>query len=156
MLAESSQPWSLRRKQTAGRRDAAADNIHLPLAWWDTRENSRTRSVMRAPEIDHQKAMIYSASRTSKSIQHVHSIYPSTFGILFLGIPHDGSNKAKPGSTGRRMVGASTMKCFYSSSLEPVSTMQPSVEKFTRVMVCFSTPVSSTFWPVGNRMRGNR
>ena len=61
---------------------------------------------MWAPEIDYQKAIAYSASRTSKSIQHVHSIYASTFGILFLGTPHDGSNKAKLASTSRRMVGA--------------------------------------------------
>ncbi len=63
-------------------------------------------SVMRSPEIDYWKAIAYSASRTSKPIQHVHSIYASTFGILFLGTPHDGSNKAKLASTGRRMVGA--------------------------------------------------
>lgn len=50
--------------------------------------------------------MAFSASRTSKSIQHVHSIYVSTFGILFLGTPHDGGNKAKLASTSRRMIGA--------------------------------------------------
>ena len=36
----------------------------------------------------------------------MHSIYVSTFAILFLGTPHDGSNKAKLASTGRRMIGA--------------------------------------------------
>ncbi|KAL6713132.1 hypothetical protein ACLMJK_009253 [Lecanora helva] len=51
-------------------------------------------------------ALAYSASRTSKAIQHLHSIYVSTFAILFLGTPHDGSNKAKLASTGRRMIGA--------------------------------------------------
>lgn len=50
--------------------------------------------------------MAYSAGRTSKSIQHVHSIYVSTFGILFLGTPHDGGNKAKLASISRRMIGA--------------------------------------------------
>ncbi|KAL9068356.1 MAG: hypothetical protein Q9161_006279 [Pseudevernia consocians] len=53
-----------------------------------------------------REAMAYSAGRTSKSIQHLHSIYVSTFGILFLGTPHDGGNKAKLASTGRRMIGA--------------------------------------------------
>ncbi|KAF6228261.1 hypothetical protein HO133_007991 [Letharia lupina] len=53
-----------------------------------------------------KRAIAYSASRTSKSIQHVHSIYVSTFGILFLGTPHDGGNKAKLASTSRRMIGA--------------------------------------------------
>lgn len=50
--------------------------------------------------------MAYSAGRTSKSIQHVHSIYVSTFGIVFLGTPHDGGNKAKLASISRRMIGA--------------------------------------------------
>ena len=50
--------------------------------------------------------MVISAGRTSKSIQHLHSIYVSTFGILFLGTPHDGGNKAKLASTSRRMIGA--------------------------------------------------
>jgi protein SERAC1 len=49
--------------------------------------------------------MAYSPSRTSKSIQHVHSIYVSTFGILFLGTPHDGGNKAQLASVSRRMIG---------------------------------------------------
>jgi hypothetical protein len=52
------------------------------------------------------QALAYSASRTSKSIQHVHSIYVSTFGILFLGTPHDGSSKAQLASISRRMIGA--------------------------------------------------
>ena len=36
----------------------------------------------------------------------MHSIYVSTFGILFLGTPHDGSNKTKLISVTRRMIGA--------------------------------------------------
>ena len=60
----------------------------------------------RHQKIDYSKAIAYSASRTSKPIQHYHSIYASTFGILFLGTPHDGSNKAKLASTSRRMVKA--------------------------------------------------
>lgn len=36
----------------------------------------------------------------------MHSIYVSTFGILFLGTPHDGSSKAQLASISRRMIGA--------------------------------------------------
>ena len=50
--------------------------------------------------------MAYSASRTGKSVQHLHSIYVSTFGILFLGTPHDGGNKVKLAATSRRIIGA--------------------------------------------------
>lgn len=64
------------------------------------------RGHLCAPIIDREKALAYSASRTSKLIAHLHSIYVSTFAILFLGTPHDGSNKAKLASTSRRMVGA--------------------------------------------------
>jgi hypothetical protein len=62
--------------------------------------------VVLVPKVDCSKALAYSASRTSRSIQHVHSIYVSTFAVLFLGTPHDGSNKAKLASTSRRMIGA--------------------------------------------------
>ena len=53
-----------------------------------------------------RQALAYSASRTSKSIQHLHSIYVSTFGLLFLGTPHDGSAKARLAAASRRMIGA--------------------------------------------------
>jgi len=64
------------------------------------------KKVVLVPKVDCSKALAYSASRTGKSIQHVHSIYVSAFAVLFLGTPHDGSNKAKLASTSRRMIGA--------------------------------------------------
>ena len=93
-------------KQIAGRCDPTAHNLRLPLTWWHCRETCETEMAIHEPQIDCPQAIAYSASRTSKSIQHVHSIYVSTFGILFLGTPHDGGNKAKLASTSRRMIGA--------------------------------------------------
>ncbi|ORY14148.1 ribonuclease-like protein p/mrp subunit [Clohesyomyces aquaticus] len=55
-----------------------------------------------------KRALAYSASRTSKLVQHYHSIYVSTYGILFLGTPHNGSNKASLASVGSRMINALT------------------------------------------------
>ncbi|KAF2787873.1 ribonuclease-like protein p/mrp subunit [Melanomma pulvis-pyrius CBS 109.77] len=55
-----------------------------------------------------KRALIYSASRTSKLVQHLYSIFVSTYGILFLGTPHNGSNKASLASVGRRMIDALT------------------------------------------------
>ena len=52
------------------------------------------------------QALAYSASRTSKLVQHLYSIFVSTYAILFLGTPHNGSSKAHLMSVGRRMVGA--------------------------------------------------
>ena len=66
----------------------------------------RSLRSRRESKFDYLQALAYSASRTSKYVQHVHSIYVSTFGILFLGTPHDGSNKVKLASTTRRMIGA--------------------------------------------------
>ena len=94
--------------QTAGRGDPTAHNLRLPLPWWHCRETRKTKKVIliQEPQIDCPQALAYSAGRTSKSIQHVHSIYVSTFGILFLGTPHDGGNKVRLASTSRRMIGA--------------------------------------------------
>jgi len=55
-----------------------------------------------------KRALAYSASRTSKLVQHLHSIYVSTFAILFLGTPHDGANKVKLASVARRMISVLT------------------------------------------------
>ena len=57
--------------------------------------------------IDHpHQALAYSASRTSKHIQHLYSVFVSTYAVLFLGAPHNGSNKAHLASTSRRMISA--------------------------------------------------
>lgn len=53
-----------------------------------------------------KRALAYSASRTSKLVQHLHSVFVSTYGILFLGTPHNGSNKASLASVGSRMISA--------------------------------------------------
>lgn len=37
-----------------------------------------------------KKALAYSASRTSKKVAHLYSIFISSYGILFLGTPHNG------------------------------------------------------------------
>lgn len=53
-----------------------------------------------------QQALAYSASRTSKLVEHLHSIFVSTYAVLFLGTPHNGSSKANLASIGRRMIDA--------------------------------------------------
>lgn len=50
------------------------------------------------------KALAYAASRTSKDITHYHSIYVSTYAILFLGTPHNGSSKAQLAGIGQKML----------------------------------------------------
>ncbi|KAK3168452.1 hypothetical protein OEA41_004900 [Lepraria neglecta] len=52
------------------------------------------------------QALAYSASRTSKQLEHLHSVFISTYGILFLGTPHNGSDIAKMSITAQRLVSA--------------------------------------------------
>jgi hypothetical protein len=40
-----------------------------------------------------KRALAYSSSRRHKNVEHLRSIYTSTYGILFLGTPHNGINK---------------------------------------------------------------
>ncbi|TVY40129.1 Nephrocystin [Lachnellula subtilissima] len=42
-----------------------------------------------------KKALAYSASRTSALVTHLHTIFVSTFGILFFGTPHNSTDIAK-------------------------------------------------------------
>ncbi|OTA52497.1 ribonuclease-like protein p/mrp subunit [Hypoxylon sp. EC38] len=53
-----------------------------------------------------KRALLYSASRTGKKIEHIHSIYVSTFGILFFGTPHQGSKAAHLATIAQRMTDA--------------------------------------------------
>ena len=40
-----------------------------------------------------KKALAYSSSMVAKDVAHLHGIYVSTYGILFMGTPHDGVEK---------------------------------------------------------------
>ncbi|KAI1182505.1 ribonuclease-like protein p/mrp subunit [Nemania serpens] len=51
-----------------------------------------------------KRALVYSASRTSSHINHLHSIYVSTYGILFFGTPHQGSGQANLAMSVQRII----------------------------------------------------
>ncbi|TRX98049.1 hypothetical protein FHL15_001259 [Xylaria flabelliformis] len=51
-----------------------------------------------------RQALVYSASRTGRHINHLHSIYVSTYGILFFGTPHQGSGTANLATFAQRIV----------------------------------------------------
>lgn len=40
-----------------------------------------------------KRALVFSSTRRAKNIEHLRSIYVSTYAIMFLGTPHDGINK---------------------------------------------------------------
>ncbi|KAI0437710.1 ribonuclease-like protein p/mrp subunit [Xylaria telfairii] len=51
-----------------------------------------------------KRALVYSASRTGRHISHLHSIYVSTYGILFFGTPHQGSGTANIATFAQRII----------------------------------------------------
>ncbi|TGO66355.1 hypothetical protein BOTNAR_0063g00370 [Botryotinia narcissicola] len=53
-----------------------------------------------------KRALVYSFSRTSKAVEHLHSVFVSTYGILFMGTPHNGSSLTSLASMSRRMLDA--------------------------------------------------
>ena len=124
-------------EQTVGRCDPTAHNLCLPLTWWHCCETCKTKRAVQEPKIDCPQAMAYSAGRTSKSIQHLHSIYASTFGILFLGTPHDGGNKAKLASTSRRMIGALVPSMIVDTEGQLLDAMQEGSEVLQNVTDMF-------------------
>ncbi|CAJ2500091.1 Uu.00g029440.m01.CDS01 [Anthostomella pinea] len=53
-----------------------------------------------------KRALVYSAHRTGRMVEHLHSIYTSTYGIMFFGTPHQGSASASLGMAAQRMIEA--------------------------------------------------
>ncbi|KAI0450500.1 ribonuclease-like protein p/mrp subunit [Xylaria acuta] len=51
-----------------------------------------------------KRALVYSASRTGRHINHLRSIYVSTYAILFFGTPHQGSGTASLATFTQRIV----------------------------------------------------
>ncbi|RYC59169.1 hypothetical protein CHU98_g7052 [Xylaria longipes] len=51
-----------------------------------------------------KRALVYSASRTGRHINHLHSIFVSTYGILFFGTPHQGSGTANLATFAQRII----------------------------------------------------
>ena len=123
--------------QIAGRCKPTTHNLRLPLTWWHCRETCKTKKAIQKPTIDCPQAMAYSAGRTSKSVQHVHSIYVSTFGILFLGTPHDGGNKVKLASTSRRMIAALVPSKVVDTQGQLLDAMQPGSEVLQNITDMF-------------------
>lgn len=90
------------------------------------------------------KALAYSASRTSAHIEHLHSIYVSTYAVLFLGTPHNGSDKAKLAGIGQRMLSALMPKKVWDTDSQLLNalhegseTLQAITDQFAPLMKQF-------------------
>jgi hypothetical protein len=87
--------------------DGEAHYIHMSFSGWDHHQTRKSCDlVLRANAYFLLQALAYSASRTGKNVEHLHSIFVSTYAVLFLGTPHNGSSKAKLAGMGRRMLDA--------------------------------------------------
>jgi hypothetical protein len=79
------------------------------------------------------QALAYSASRTAKNIEHLHSIFVSTYAVLFLGTPHNGSSKAKLAMIGQRMLDALVPSKIWATDDQLLKTLEEGSETLQNI-----------------------
>jgi protein SERAC1 len=77
-------------------------------------------------------------------LEHLHSIFVSTYGILFLGTPHEGSNKAKMAATSRRMVDAVVPRKVISTTPQLLESLHEQSDVLKDI-TCNFTPLLKEF-----------
>jgi hypothetical protein len=84
------------------------------------------------------QALAYSFSRNASKTTHLHSIYTCTFGLLFFGTPHFGTDKAKLLGSLQRLASLSipTRAVQFSSSL--VSALESESETLQNITDAFA------------------
>ena len=90
------------------------------------------------------QALAYSASRTSRLVQHLHSIFVSTYAVLFLGTPHAGSSKASLASTGRKMIDALVPSKIWDTEGQLLEALQEGSETLQNITDMFA-PLMKNF-----------
>ncbi len=83
------------------------------------------------------QAIILSHSRTSKSIEDLHSIYVSTWGLLFLGTPHDGSDKVVLASYIRLLLQKMTPSKICDTNGQLLEALRPGSEALRNITDMF-------------------
>ena len=91
------------------------------------------------------QALAYSMSRTAPKISHLHSIYACTYGILFFGTPHSGSNKAHLLSNLQKLTSITVPKKI----LESDSSLIRALEEDSEVL----QNITDQFAPLMQRFR---
>lgn len=89
-----------------------------------------------------KKALSYAATRTSKNVQHLYSVFISTYAILFFGTPHYGTDVKSMLSISRGKSLASKIRHHEDSALASAmakdgETLQTITEQFTHLMKQF-------------------
>ncbi|KAL3454986.1 hypothetical protein BJX64DRAFT_295489 [Aspergillus heterothallicus] len=85
-----------------------------------------------------KRALIYSRSLTNEKVEHLRSIYVSTYGILFLGTPHNGSEVAKWGLLLQNICSAVLPKKFMESSPQLVKALKTNNETLQNINSLFT------------------
>ncbi|KAL2815023.1 hypothetical protein BJX63DRAFT_431122 [Aspergillus granulosus] len=85
-----------------------------------------------------KRALIYSRSVTNEKVEHLRSIYVSTYGILFLGTPHNGSEVAKWGLLLQNICSAVLPKKFMESSPQLVKALKTNNETLQNINSLFT------------------
>jgi hypothetical protein len=84
-----------------------------------------------------KRALIFSRSLSSEKTEHLRSVYVSTFGILFLGTPHNGSDIAKWGLLLQNICSAVLPKKFLETSPQLVKTLRSNNETLQQINSLF-------------------
>ncbi|KAJ9653414.1 hypothetical protein H2198_007412 [Neophaeococcomyces mojaviensis] len=80
-----------------------------------------------------KQCLIYSRSIDHPSTEHLRSIYVSTYGILFMGTPHNGSDLAKWGTLLQSIASAALPRKFFDSSSHLVEALKTNNETLQNI-----------------------
>jgi hypothetical protein len=93
------------------------------------------------------QALAYSASRTAPKTAHLHSIYTSTFALLFFGTPHHGSSRVRLLSSLERLAFLAVPK--ENKILQTDSALVSAIESNSEVL----EDITDQFTPLMHRFR---
>ncbi|CEJ56419.1 Putative LipA and NB-ARC domain protein [Penicillium brasilianum] len=89
-----------------------------------------------------KRALIYSRSLSNEKTEHLRSVYVSTFGILFLGTPHNGSDVAKWGLLLHKICTAVLPKKVMEGSPQLIKALQTNNETLQHINSLFADIMS--------------
>ncbi|KAL4926264.1 LipA and NB-ARC domain protein [Aspergillus undulatus] len=89
-----------------------------------------------------KRALIYSRSISNEKVEHLRSVYVSTYGILFLGTPHNGSEVAKWGLLLQNICAAVLPRKIMDSSPDLVKALRTNNETLQNINSLFADMMS--------------
>lgn len=89
-----------------------------------------------------KRALIYSRSLSNEKTEHLRSVYVSTFGILFLGTPHNGSDVAKWGLLLHKICTSVLPKKVIEGSPQLIKALQTNNETLQHINSLFADIMS--------------